>query len=359
MVATELGKALAEKGHHVHFITYKMPFRLDTIIPNVYYHEVLISDYDLFDYAPYELSLTNKMVDVALHENLDLMHVHYAIPHASAAYTAKQILAESGKSLPYITTLHGTDITLIGKDPSYKEVITFALNQSDRITAVSESLRKDTLMHFVVKKDIQVVPNFICAENYIENPNGSLRSTYAPNNEKIIMHVSNFREVKRVEDVLKTFLILRKEISARLILVGDGPDRHKIEELCREEGCEDDVVLLGKLTQTISIRSIADLFLLPSQTESFGLAALEACASGVPVISTNTGGLPEVNIHGETGFLSDVGDVDDMAKNALTILKDEKTLNAFKGRAREHAKKFDIKKVLPLYEKLYEEVVKS
>ncbi|HHZ65343.1 MAG TPA: N-acetyl-alpha-D-glucosaminyl L-malate synthase BshA [Flavobacteriales bacterium] len=359
VVATELGKALAEKGHHVHFITYKMPFRLDTIIPNVYYHEVLISDYDLFDYAPYELSLTNKMVDVALHENLDLMHVHYAIPHASAAYTAKQILAESGKSLPYITTLHGTDITLIGKDPSYKEVITFALNQSDRITAVSESLRKDTLMHFVVKKDIQVVPNFICAENYIENPNGSLRSTYAPNNEKIIMHVSNFREVKRVEDVLKTFLILRKEISARLILVGDGPDRHKIEELCREEGCEDDVVLLGKLTQTISIRSIADLFLLPSQTESFGLAALEACASGVPVISTNTGGLPEVNIHGETGFLSDVGDVDDMAKNALTILKDEKTLNAFKGRAREHAKKFDIKKVLPLYEKLYEEVVKS
>ena len=359
VVATELGKALAEKGHHVHFITYKMPFRLDTIIPNVYYHEVLISDYDLFDYAPYELSLTNKMVDVALHENLDLMHVHYAIPHASAAYTAKQILAESGKSLPYITTLHGTDITLIGKDPSYKEVITFALNQSDRITAVSESLRKDTLMHFVVKKDIQVVPNFICAENYLENQNGSLRSTYAPNNEKIIMHVSNFREVKRVEDVLKTFLILRKEISARLILVGDGPDRHKIEELCREEGCEDDVVLLGKLTQTISIRSIADLFLLPSQTESFGLAALEACASGVPVISTNTGGLPEVNIHGETGFLSDVGDVDDMAKNALTILKDEETLKAFKDRAREHSKKFDIDKVLPLYEKLYEEVVKS
>jgi len=359
VVATELGKALAEKGHHIHFITYKMPFRLDTVLANVYYHEVRISDYDLFDYAPYELSLTNKMVDVALHENLDLMHVHYAIPHASAAYTAKQILAASGKTLPYITTLHGTDITLIGKDPSYKEVITFAMNQSDKLTAVSESLRKDTLMHFVVKKDIDVIPNFICSANYPEKQDERLRSIYAPNGEKIIMHISNFRKVKRVEDVLKIFLIIRKEIDAKLILVGDGPERHKIEEMYRREGCESDVICLGKLTETISILSAADLFILPSETESFGLAALEAFASGVPVISTNTGGLPEVNVHGETGFLSDVGDVEDMAKNALTILRDDETLKAFKGRARQHSRKFDIEKVLPLYEKLYDEVVSA
>ena len=359
VVATELGKALAEKGHNIHFITYKMPFRLNTIIPNVYFHEVRISDYDLFDYAPYELSLTNKMVDVALHENLDVMHVHYAIPHASAAYTAKQILAESGKSLPYITTLHGTDITLIGKDPSYKEVITFAINQSDRVTAVSESLRNDTLMHFVVKKDIDVIPNFICLENYPEKRSERLCSRYAPKGERILMHISNFRRVKRVEDVLKIFLIVRKEIDSKLILVGDGPERHRIEELCRLEGCEDDVIFLGKLTETITILSAADLFLLPSETESFGLAALEAFASSVPVISTNTGGLPEVNIQGETGFLSDVGDVKDMANNALTILKDEDGLKEFRKRARKHAAKFDIENILPMYEKLYLEVLKK
>jgi len=359
VVATELGKAMAEKGHEVHFITYKEPFRLNTVAKNLYYHEVSISNYALFDYPPYELSLTNKMVDVALFENLDLLHVHYAIPHASAAFMAKQILATRGKNLPFITTLHGTDITLIGRDPGYKEVITFALNQSDAVTAVSESLMKDTLKHFVVKNDIHVIPNFICMEHFINNSNGQMKKFYAPNGEKILMHISNFRKVKRVEDIIKVFDKVRKEIPAKLLLIGDGPERHNIEEMCRKCETCDDIKLLGKLNETDTILSIADLFLLPSETESFGLAALEAMASGVPVISTNTGGLPEVNIHGETGFLSDVGDVEDMSKNAIHILKDEELHEQFKKAARQHAEKFDIEKILPIYEDLYKKVLKS
>jgi len=357
VVATELGKALAQKGHSVHFITYNQPFRLDTVAENLYYHEVGITDYALFDYTPYELSLTNKMIDVALYENLDLLHVHYAIPHASAAYMAKQVLASSKRHLPFITTLHGTDITLIGRDPSYKEVITFAMNQSDGLTAVSESLKEDTLRNFVVKKDIKVIPNFVCMDNYISTPDEELKTFYAPNGEKILMHISNFRKVKRVEDIVKVFDRVRQEIPVKLLLIGDGPERHNIEEMCRKcESC-DDIKLLGKLKETDTILSIADLFILPSETESFGLVALEAMASGVPVISTNTGGLPEVNLHNITGFLSDVGNTEEMGKNAIELLKNEAMMAEFKNNARKHAETFDISVVLPQYEEMYDKVL--
>lgn len=358
VVATELGKALAHKGHQVHFITYRQPFRLDHFTENLYYHEVSISDYALFDYPPYELSLTNKLVDVVLYEKLDLLHVHYAIPHASAAYMAKQILASRGTHIPYITTLHGTDITLLGKDPSYNAVITFAINKSDAVTAVSKSLKEDTLAHFEIEKEIRVIPNFICLDTYNNSKdNKGLKKLYAPNDEKIIIHISNFRKVKRVEDIVWVFDKVRKTIPSKLILIGDGPERHNIETLCRKLNACDDIKLLGKLKATEKVLSIADMFLLPSETESFGLAALEAMASRVPVISTNTGGLPEVNIHGVTGFLSNVGDVDDMAKNAIHILEDENRLNEFKANAHKQAEKFDIKKVLPLYEALYDEIL--
>ena len=366
VVATELGKALAHKGHQVHFITYRQPFKLDYFTENLFYHEVSISDYALFDYPPYELSLTNKLVDVVRFEKLDLLHVHYAIPHASAAYLAKQILASHDIQIPYITTLHGTDITLIGKDPSYNAVIAFAINQSDAVTAVSKSLKEDTLKLFEIEKEIRVIPNFVCLDTYsptkvpstreVPTHDKSLRQLYAPNDEKIIIHVSNFRKVKRVEDIIWIFEKVRKEIPSRLILIGDGPERHNIETLCRKLNTCDDIKLLGKLKATEKILSISDLFLLPSETESFGLAALEAMASHVPVISTNTGGLPEVNIHGVTGFLSNVGDIDDMAKNAIHILGDESRLNEFKANAHKQAEKFDIKKVLPLYEALYDEI---
>jgi N-acetyl-alpha-D-glucosaminyl L-malate synthase BshA len=360
VVATELGKALADKGHQVHFISYSQPVRLDFFSGNLFYHEVAVSDYPLFDYQPYELVLSSKLVDVVKYEKLDLLHVHYAIPHASAAYMAKQILASQGINIPFITTLHGTDITLVGKDPSFEPVITFAINQSDAVTAVSESLKEDTYANFPdVKREIKVIPNFICLDDYkIENHHCE-KKQYAPNGERLLIHISNFRKVKRVEDVLRVFDKVRKVMPAKLILVGDGPEKGNIEKLCRELNTCDDIRSLGKIVNPEQILSIADLFLLPSETESFGLAALEAMASKVPVISTNSGGLPEVNVNGFSGFMSNVGDVDDMAKNAIHILKDDATLNQFRLNAFEQAKKFDIAKILPMYENLYKEVLKK
>jgi L-malate glycosyltransferase len=358
VVATELGKALAQKGHQVHFITYSPPVRLDFLSGNLFYHEVSVSDYPLFDYPPYELVLSSKLVDVVKYEKLDLLHVHYAIPHASAAYMAKQILASQGINIPFITTLHGTDITLVGKDPSFEPVITFAINQSDAVTAVSESLKQDTYINFPkVKKEIKVIPNFICLDEYNMEVGVCQKKMYAPKGERILIHVSNFRKVKRVEDVVRIFEKVRKVIPSKLILVGDGPERGNIEKLCRELNICDDVRSLGKIVNPEQILKISDLFLLPSETESFGLAALEAMASKVPVISTNSGGLTEVNVNGFSGYLSNVGDVEDMAKNAISILKDDATLNQFKANAYQQANKFDIAKILPMYENLYKSLI--
>lgn len=357
VVATELGKALAAKGHKVHFISYSQPVKLDAFSPNIYYHEVAVSDYPLFDYAPYEIVLSSKLVDVVRYYKLDLLHVHYAIPHASAAYLAKQILATHGIKVPFITTLHGTDITLVGKDASFEPVITFSINQSDAVTAVSESLKKDTLKYFKITRDIKVIPNFICPGEYQNKISDSERKEYAPYGEKILIHISNFRKVKRVEDVLRVFDKVRKEIPAKLILVGDGPERSNVEKLCRELDTCGDITSLGKLRDTEKILPLADLFLLPSETESFGLAALEAMASGVPVISSDSGGIPEVNVNGFSGYMSPVGDTDDMAKHALSILKNESVLKKFKANALEQAEKFSIEKILPMYEKLYEETI--
>lgn len=359
VVATELGKALAAKGHQVHFISYQQPVRLDRFSPNIHYHEVNVSDYPLFDYPPYELVLASKLVDVVKFENLDLLHVHYAIPHASAAYMAQKILEQEGIRIPFITTLHGTDITLLGRDASFEPVITFAINQSDGVSTVSESLKAETYEHFNIVREIDVIPNFICIKDKEKiKVDMELKNRIAPNGERIITHVSNFRKVKRIPDVIKVFERIRKKIPAKLMLIGDGPERYEAEAECRQKGLAKDLHVLGKVTDTERVLSAADLFLLPSEFESFGLAALEAMSVGVPVISSNTGGIPEVNVHGETGFLSNVGDVDEMAKNALTILSSDEVLQKFKKSAFERAKKFDIIEILPAYEKLYQEVIK-
>lgn len=357
VVATELGKALAEKGHEIHFITYSQPVRLDTFAENIFFHEVSVSSYPLFEYQPYETVLASKLVDVVKFEKLDLLHVHYAIPHASAAFMAKQILLEEGIYIPFITTLHGTDITLVGRDPSFKPVITFCLNQSDAITSVSESLRNDTYNHFNTAAPIEVIPNFICPECYMVPLELSFRRRYAKDNEFIFCHISNFRKVKRIDDVVKIFQKVEQEIPSKLLLVGDGPERTHIECLCRELGVYDKVIFLGKLQNTVKPLSISDLFLLPSETESFGLAALEAMAAGVPVISSNTGGIPEVNKQGFSGYLSNVGDVEDMAQNALKILKTGSLLKELKQNAYSQAQEFSISKILPKYEELYENVL--
>ncbi len=359
VVGTELGKALAEQGHNVHFITYRQPVKLEEFTANISYHEVRVSDYPLFDYPPYELVLASKLVDVVKYENLDLLHVHYAIPHASAAYMAQQILKTKGIEIPFITTLHGTDITLVGKDASFEPVITFAINQSNGVTAVSESLKRDTYEHFDIQNGIDVIPNFICMKQYEGvSIDEHLKSSLAPNGERLIIHISNFRKVKRVTDVVKVFAQIREKMPAKLVMVGDGPERNNIEQMCRTLGLCGDLQMMGKVNDTIRVLSIADLFILPSQSESFGLAALEAMAAKTPVISTNTGGIPEVNINGETGFMSDIGDVDDMAKNALSILQDDTTLNRFKVNAFEQAKQFDLGKILPQYIALYERILK-
>lgn len=359
VVATELGKALAANGHEVHFITYAQPVRLGGLRKNIFYHEVSVSDYPLFDYQPYELVLASKMVDVALHENLDVLHVHYAIPHASAAIMARSILMEKGKYLPIITTLHGTDITLVGKDKSFEPVITYAINKSDAVTSVSESLKQDTLKYFEITKEIQVIPNFICMQNLESRRKEveGLRSIYALPEEKILIHISNFRPVKRVEDVVKIFAKVQQKIPSKLLFVGDGPDRNIAEQRCRELGVCDKVYFLGKLKNPTEALFMSDLFVLPSETESFGLAALEAMALGVPVISSNSGGIPEVNLHGFSGLLSEVGDVASMAQNAIEILGTQESLSKYKLQAKEQANKFDLKQVLPVYERLYEQIL--
>jgi len=357
VVATELGIELAHKGHQIHFISYSQPVRLDFVSENIFYHEVAVSDYPLFDYQPYELVLSSKLVDVVKYEQLDLLHVHYAIPHASAAYMAKQILASQGIHIPFITTLHGTDITLVGRDASFEPVITFAINQSDAVTSVSQSLKEDTLKHFAVNREIQVIPNFVKISDYEKKEHDCSRVLFAQPNELILMHISNFRKVKRVEDVLYVFDKVRKQLPVKLLMIGDGPERANIERLCRDLDAGHDIKMLGKITDPIQLLSIADLFLLPSETESFGLAALEAMASKVPVISSNTGGLPEVNVDGFSGYLCPVGDVEMMSEKALHIFHDVATLQKFKHNAFEQALKFDISKILPMYEALYEQVL--
>jgi len=357
IVATELGKAFAERGHEVHFITYSKPVRMDMFTENMFYHEVSVSDYPLFEYAPYELLLSSKLVDVAISQQLDLLHVHYAIPHASAAYSAKQILKSRDIDLPFITTLHGTDITLLGKDKSYQPVIEFAINQSDAVTAVSESLKEDTYRFFKVDKNIKVIPNFVDFSLYKNGVDANLRSSFASEDERIITHISNFRKLKRVDDVIHIFEGIQQNISAKLLMVGEGPELEGVRALAKSKGLEDKIFFLGKSKRIEQITQISDLFLLPSETESFGLVALEAMASSVPVVSSNVGGLPEVNIEGKTGFLRPVGDVDSMTSAALTILKDETSLNQFKKNALEHAKTFDLDTIVPLYEDLYRSLV--
>ncbi len=357
VVATELGKALAQKGHEVHFITYNQPVRLGTHGHNITFHEVRVSDYPLFDYPPYELVLASKLVDVANYEKLDLLHVHYAIPHASAAYMARQILKQQGVYLPFITTLHGTDITLVGKDASFEPVITFAINQSDAVTAVSESLRADTYAHFNIDREIEVIPNFINPKNYLRINDTEERSNFAADHQKVLVHISNFREVKRVEDVVRVHSKVREKIPSKLLLVGDGPQRHSAEQLCRKLGNCSDVKFLGKMQQPERILAISDLFLLTSQSESFGLSALEAMASGVPVISTNTGGIPEVNVEGETGFLAEVGDVDTMAARAITLLSNPEMYKQFSENALKRAALFDLNRIVPQYEALYDRIL--
>jgi L-malate glycosyltransferase len=359
VVATELGKALAKKGHQIHFITYSQPFRLSYFTENIFYHEVAVSDYPLFEYQPYESALASKIVDVVKYEQLDLLHVHYAIPHASAALMAKDILASQNIYIPFITTLHGTDITLVGRDPSFLPVIKYSLEKSDAITSVSESLKHDTETIFALQNEIHVIPNFINLEEYKIPGDKCQRHRYAPAGEKIMIHVSNFRKVKRVEDVLRVFDKVRQKLPCKLILVGDGPERGSIEKLCRELNTCGDIISLGKIADPKEVLSISDLFILPSETESFGLAALEAMAMKIPVICSNTGGLPELNINGVTGYMCNVGDVNSMAQRAVEILSDEKKLAQFKAAAYKRAGDFDISKILTDYEKLYVEVVEK
>ena len=357
IVATELGKELAKKDHEIHFITYTEPVRLGELRKNIFYHEVSTSDYPLFKYTPYEQVLTSKLVDVVKFEKLDLLHVHYAIPHASAAYMAQQILNDQNIKIPFITTLHGTDITLVGKDPSFEPVINFSINKSNMVTAVSESLKKDTNELFEVKNNIKVIPNFICIDDYKLENNDFYKKRFAPNNEKIICHISNFRKVKRIKDVLLSFEIISKEIDVKLILVGDGPERSALEKISRESQYRNNIYFLGSLKSTKEVLNISDLFFLPSSTESFGLSALEAMACSVPVISTKTGGIPEVVIDGESGYLSEVGDVKEMSSNATEILSNENKLLLFKENALKQAMKFDVKQILPRYEKMYKKCI--
>ena len=357
VLATELGKALAKKGHQVHFISYSQPARLEAFVENIFYHEVYIPQYPLFQHAPYETALAGKIVEIVRSNHLELMHVHYAIPHASAALLAKMILKEEGINIPVVTTLHGTDITLVGREASYEPVVTWSINQSDAVTAVSDSLVRDTLKHFAVKRPIRMIPNFIDFERFNKKPRQHFKDLIAPNNERILVHTSNFRKVKRVEDVVRIFDIIQQKIPAKLLLIGDGPERSNIEKVCRELHVCDKVTYLGKQEAIEEILSICDLFILPSESESFGLSALEAMACEVPVISSNAGGLTEVNIDGVTGFLSDIGNYEEMAGNALTLLQDDAMLIQFRKNALEQAKTFDLNSILNQYVAVYEEMI--
>ena len=354
VLATELGKALADKGHQVHFITYQQPVRLNEFNANIFYHEVRVPTYPLFDYPPYETALASTMVDVIMNNQLQLLHVHYAIPHASAAYMAKKILEGEGRKIPVITTLHGTDITLVGRDKTYAPVVTFSINQSDAITAVSSNLRDETYKNFPIRKNIEVIRNFVDVKRFRKKPIDAFRKVIAPDNERIVTHASNFRRLKRVDDVVKIFAEINKALPSKLLLVGDGPECPMAESLCRDLDICDDVRFVGRQEQIEEILAISDLFLLPSDYESFGLAALEAMAAGVPVISTNAGGLPEINVQGKTGFLSQVGNVQEMASNAIHLLQDDSLLEQFKNNAKEQADTFDIANVVPQYEALYD-----
>ena len=357
VVATELGMALAAKGHKIHFISYRLPARLTGFQENVFFHEVTTSDYPLFEHVPYETALASKLVDVIDYEGLDLLHVHYAVPHASVAFMAKQILARKGKHIPIVTTLHGTDITLVGNDRSYAPVVEFSINNSDGVTAVSEYLKNATYDHFQIKREIEVIYNFIDFDRFKKIDKNHFKKAIAPNNEKIVVHISNFRKVKRVEDVILIFEKVFRKVPAKLLLIGDGPERRHMEELCRKFKMCDETIFLGKQDAVEEILAVADLFLIPSASESFGLAALEAMACEVPVISSNAGGLPEVNIHGQTGFLCDVGDVEMMADYAIQILKDDELQKRFAQNALNHAKRFSIDKILPAYESYYQSVI--
>ena len=360
VVATELGMALADKGHEVHFITYNQPVRLDFISHHLHFHQVLLEEYPLFQYQPYELALSSKIVEVVEKYKLNVLHVHYAIPHAYAAYMAKQMLKEKGISVKVVTTLHGTDITLVGSHPTYKTAVEFSINNSDVVTAVSNDLKKTTNRLFIIKNDIQVIYNFIDTQKYDKaHQQKCNRAAIAKPDERILTHVSNFRPVKRVEDVIKVFYEVHKEIPSKLLLIGEGPERAKAENLVNKLKISNDVLFLGNSSEVTKILCYSDVFLLPSQTESFGLAALEAMAARTPVISTNTGGLPEVNIHGKTGYLSDLGDVTEMANNAISILKNQETLEMFKQNAKEHTKRFLLDNILPIYEDIYKSCYKK
>lgn len=357
VIATELGKALAKNGHQVHFITYQEPVRLDAFHENIFYHEVTALDYPLFQHQPYESALASKIVDVARFEKLDILHVHYAIPHASSALIARSILREAGYRLPFVTTLHGTDITLIGKDPGYKPVVEYSINHSDGITSVSNSLKQDTYANFNIRREIEVIYNFIDFSRFKKTNKDHFKKAIAPNGEKILIHVSNFRKVKRVEDVVLTFAEVLKKTPSKLLLVGDGPERMTTEILCRNLHICDHVRFLGKQDAVEDLLAISDLFLLPSETESFGLAALEAMACEIPVLSSNAGGLSEINVHGKTGYLSAVGDFMNMAEHALYILSDDSRLAQFKAQAYKHARQFSIENILPQYEAYYVKVL--
>lgn len=357
VVATELGLALSQKGHEVHFVTYSQPVRLDLLNPNVHFHEVHVPDYALFHYQPYELALSSRLVNVIKTYGIDVLHVHYAIPHAYAAYMTKKMLEDIGIALPIVTTLHGTDITLVGSHPFYKAAVTFSINQSDVVTTVSDSLKKDTEKLFQIHKQIKVIPNFIDLKTHV-NPQKCERHILAEPHERIISHISNFRPVKRIIDVIKVFKKIRENIPAKLIMVGDGPEKERAEQLVQDYGLQNDVVFLGKSREINQVLCYSDLFLLPSEAESFGLAALEAMAFGVPVLSSNTGGLPELNIDGETGFLCDVGDVDAMAKQSLKILSKTDVLDRFKQNAKKRSLSFDIHDIVPMYETSYKDAIR-
>jgi N-acetyl-alpha-D-glucosaminyl L-malate synthase BshA len=359
VVATELGLELARRGHEIHFITYRQPVRLALLNPNVHYHEVNVPEYPLFHYQPYELALSSKLVDMVKLHKIDLLHVHYAIPHAYAGYMAKQMLKDQGIIIPMVTTLHGTDITLVGNHPFYKTAVTFSINKSDKVTSVSQSLKDDTLRLFDIRNEIEVIPNFIELENKIVDNIPCKRSVMAKPEERIITHISNFRKVKNIPDVVKVFYKIQQKIPAKLMMVGDGPEKAKAEKLCEKLGITDKVIFFGNSNEINQILALTDLFLLPSETESFGLAALEAMACSVPVISSNSGGLPEVNIDGVSGYLSNIGDVKEMAENALKIISDENNLNLFKKKALEVAKQFSVEKIVPLYENLYLEAIEE
>lgn len=357
VVATELGKSLALNGHEVHFISYSLPVRLDFFSDKLFFHEVSVFDYPLFDHAPYETALTSKLVDVMRHEQLDLVHVHYAIPHASVAFMAREIVKSSGVYIPFITTLHGTDITLVGKNHSYEPVVTFAINESDGVTAVSADLKKNTFDHFDVHNEIEVIPNFVDLNRFSRKAKEHFRNAIAPAGEKLIVHTSNFRKVKRIDHVVQVFNEIRKTIPSKLLLIGDGPERTHIEEISRSLDACNDIRFLGKQDSIEEILSVADLFILPSASESFGLSALEAMACEVPVISSDAGGIPELNIHGITGFLSKVGDIADMAKNAVYILENEERHLQFRQNALNQARKFDLNQVVKLYEEYYLKII--